>query len=705
MGTLLASALLITALGTPSPQAGEGDEGRWRVVADTITLVELLEVCADELGVGIDYPPSLPTREVAIRSDAGVTTEGLWATANRALAEAGFACIQAPGEETLSVVPAASAVGLSRIEKGDVAATRAGFVKVVRPVGALGSTERLPELLRATLAPGQPVTVTALGDDHVLVAGLKAQVLEVLALLDLMSTSSPVVVEEVRTERLPARAVASLVEQVAQRAKSVDGEDALAGSVLPGAENHSLFIIAPQDVLPRWIELVQQLDQSETAITRSYLPTRFGLEETARTIEEVVHPGDVTDNEPWRMVLDKLTGTIVLTTTYSRHLEVQQLFEQLEAATGPGRRSLRSFAVKNRDVEELLDLLQGLLDAGAGVESGAAPAATDASSIVEAPTPTQARHVRPEEGLSLSADAATNRILAFGEHRFLDQVGRLIETLDVKHPQVLVETLVLGLTDSDMLDLGVELQAAATSGQTMMAFASLFGLSSPGLSDPTTPALTGAGGTGVVLRPGDYSALVRAVETVNQGRTLTVPKVLVTNHQAATLNSVLQTPFTATNATQSVATTTFGGTQDAGTSVVITPHITDGDRIRLEYSVSISSFVGEPPDPNLPPPRQENILESIAVLPDGFAIAVGGLEIETDSEAVTSVPLLGRIPILGWAFRNRSDTTTKSRFFVFIRCSVMRSDSFAKLREVSARVRERYDLPDGWPQLEPRIMR
>lgn len=198
---------------------------------------------------------------------------------------------------------------------------------------------------------------------------------------------------------------------------------------------------------------------------------------------------------------------------------------------------------------------------------------------------------------------------------------------------------------------------------------------------------------------------MRAVETVNQGRTLTVPKVLVTNHQAATLNSVLQTPFTSTNATQSVATTTFGGTQDAGTSVVVTPHITDGDRIRLEYSVSISSFVGEPPDPNLPPPRQENILESIAVMPDGFAIAVGGLEIETEAEATASVPILGRIPILGWAFRNTSDTTSKSRFFVFIRCSVMRSDSFARLREISRREQERHGLPDGWPKLEPRIMR
>ena len=79
----------------------------------------------------------------------------------------------------------------------------------------------------------------------------------------------------------------------------------------------------------------------------------------------------------------------------------------------------------------------------------------------------------------------------------------------------------------------------------------------------------------------------------------------------------MDTPFLSTNATTTVATTSLGGTEDAGTQITVTPHIGEGDQLRLEYSVSISSFVGSPADPALPPPRQENKLEASASLPNG----------------------------------------------------------------------------------------
>jgi type II secretory pathway component GspD/PulD (secretin) len=106
-----------------------------------------------------------------------------------------------------------------------------------------------------------------------------------------------------------------------------------------------------------------------------------------------------------------------------------------------------------------------------------------------------------------------------------------------------------------------------------------------------------------VLDPGGFSALVKALETANHGRTRTMPRLLVGNHQAAELNSVLQTPFVSTNASNTVATTSFGGTQDAGTQISVTPQIAEGDQILLDYTISLSSFVGSPSNPNFPPPE------------------------------------------------------------------------------------------------------
>ena len=69
----------------------------------------------------------------------------------------------------------------------------------------------------------------------------------------------------------------------------------------------------------------------------------------------------------------------------------------------------------------------------------------------------------------------------------------------------------------------------------------------------------------------------------------------------------------------------------------------------------------------LSPPRQQNSLTSVATVPDGFAVVVGGLEVEQETESASKVPLLGDLPILGALFRSKTRTMTKTRFFVFLR--------------------------------------
>jgi general secretion pathway protein D len=184
-----------------------------------------------------------------------------------------------------------------------------------------------------------------------------------------------------------------------------------------------------------------------------------------------------------------------------------------------------------------------------------------------------------------------------------------------------------------------------------------------------------------------------------------MPKVLVNNNQKATLDSVLQTPYVSTNASTTVATTSFGGTLDAGTQITVTPQITEGDQLLLEYSISLSSFTGAPSSPTLPPPRQENKLQSTVSVPDGYTVVVGGLEVKSESKGSTQVPLLGDIPLLGALFSNQSRTDSKTRFFVFLRTSVMRSTTFDNLRYASAQDLAVAKVDDGCPTLEPRLIR
>ena len=680
---------------------------RWLVFAREMDFAEVISSASNVLGIPIDFDPAEIKGKVALRVPESVTPAEFWRIANQALASRGFATIQSPGSGSISVVPIASAAGLARLEESGLASAKAGFVKVLFRL----EHERADAAADAIkLVLSKSGSVNALKEARsVIVTDFAPNVAQAGRVADVIDVSNEdFSVDEIPLERAGAPNIVAVLEQVRAAQKLVFGTNPR-GSVLAHPSGKALLVIAPRGEHALWGELIRQFDQAEAVRTAHYTPHRFGLKETAKLVEDVVR-GTAASSDAWRMVVDELTGTLVITTTASRHAEVEKLFDRLEETQGDARKPLRSFAIRNRGVEELRGMLQGLLDAGAlkeALKQSAPLAASAPAQGVTAPlaststAPSSMTTDKLGEEVILTVDKATNRLVAMGNGRALDELGKLIKELDVKTPQVLVEVMVVTLTENQTRSLGVEMQRLGHDGDVEVKLATLFGLGSPDPTGPGLPASSGTGFSGVVLDPGTFSAAVRALETVNHGRTMTIPKVLVNNNQPATLNSVVQTPFASTNASTTVATTTFGGTLDAGTTISVTPQIADGDLLVLDCQVSLSAFVGAA-TATLPPPRQENSLKSLVTVPDGYAIVVGGLEVKMESEGRTQVPILGDIPLIGALFGTRTKSEDRARFFVFIRCSVQRSQTFEDLRYVSAPALEAAGVDDGWPKVEPR---
>lgn len=673
-----------------------------------ITLGELLMLCADEVGVKLDLDPAKLAVAVKPRPGERYDAQRAWQLAQHELAAAGFATVQPPGSTSLRVAPIGEAASAARVERFDLQDARAGYVRVLAPLERR-KAEDLVETVRLLLSkPGGAVNAVREGN-ALLIADLRPhveQALAILAVLDVPS-SSPIT-EEIALEHVSPVAMGALIERVVNSRKAVGGE-ALKGAALPVAAARSMLVVAPASELGWWRTTIRAFDRPEPVTTLHYTPRRFGLEDTARLVEQVVRSEVVEAGSAWKLVVDRLTGTLIVTASAADHAKVQGLFERLESEAWAPREPLRTFAIKRRRVGEMLSTLESLIDAGVldtrGPEQAATETVQGATGAIAPSAVPASRSGAERAKVTLAADEATSRILAFGEGSVLDQLGTLIESLDVRPPQVLVEATVVSLSDTQTRQLGVELQKIGTSGSTSARIGSLFGLGSP---DPVGGAIapsTLAGASAIVLDPGDFSAVVRALESVNQGRSLTTPKVLVDNNAKAALDSVLQTPYAATNASNTVATTSLGGTLDAGTRVSVKPQVADGGQILLEYTVSLSSFVGESPGEGLPPPRQENKLESVVTIPDGFTVVLGGLEIETQGDASERVPWLGEIPLLGVLFRDRSKTSTRSRFYVFLRCSVWRDELFEGLKYASARELGAAGVDDGTPVLRPRVMR
>jgi general secretion pathway protein D len=561
---------------------------------------------------------------------------------------------------------------------------------------------------------------------------------QALALLEQIDAPGPeAVIEDVPVRNLGAPALATLIAQVAAKREAVSGEK-VPGECLVSAASNAVLIVAPQPRVAYWRELIQRLDQRERVESATYSPRSFGVKEVGRLIEETIkdQPGSPADDR-WRLVADELTGTIIVTATPSQQEQVKALVARLDAAPAAAQRPVRSFVVKNRPVKDVQAVLEQMVlsgvigaapeEASRGTSSGVAPPPGTApwppanqpgtqqppAALSAAPSPLASAATggaKPRAGrgpdafVSFTSDDGTNTLIAMGEPRALAQIESLLATLDVRQPQVMLEVLIVSLSESQSLDLGVELEKLTTAGDTQVRLSSLFGLGTRGSGGDRTVG-DGSGFTGLILSPGDFSVVLRALQTINRGRSLSMPRLLASNNQQATLDSVLTQPYASTNASNTVTTTSYGGVQDAGTQVTLKPQIGAGDHLNLDYSVSLSAFVGAAASANLPPPRQQNKVQSAASLPDGYTVAVGGIELTSEGQSTSQVPGLGSIPILGEAFKDRSKNASRSRFYVFIRATVLRSETYEDLRYASDLSAQQAGIGDGFPVVEPLVLK
>ncbi len=697
-----------------------------------LEVARVVDLAAERLGINVEYDAAKIKGLVTLRLGGGITDEELWQLTNRLLASRGFTTVRRAGEETISVVPLAEAIDAARVEpevsSPDMRAPAGFRTEVIRVEHA--GTQAVVDALQPLV--GKSGRITQIGQsDRLLVSASADQIgLVHRFLLELDAPGAATAISEVRIEHIGAERLMALAEQVQASRELVSGRR-VPGKLLRAPDGASVLIVAPEGDLAAWRALITSLDQREPILTRSYAPAHFGLDDVRSLIESTIAPGADRADERWRIVTDSLTGSLLITATEVQHQQVEALIQRLADAPAETRRPMRSWTMRNRPVDEVVSVLEGLLAAGAleaGVETDvtstadfaerdATDADADAGQPRRVPPPPESRafplapstqvpsrSVSTRSDLMLTSDTGTNTLIAVGSPRLLDQVDALLTTIDIRQPQVMIEVLMLGLTDAQTKDLAIHLDHIVTKGGTLVRLASLFGISDFA-GRASTSGLAGAGGTAVILDPGDFGVLIRALETLNQGRTLSLPRVLATNNIAATFNSTVNEPYLSTNASDTVATTSFGGSESAGTQITITPQIAAGDHLLLKYNVTLSAFVGESADPALPPARQQNVISSTASIPDGYTVAVGGFEFTAEGDSVNQVPLVSKVPLLGELFKSRSRSASRTRFYVFIRANVMRSTNFDDLKYISDQWAGDADLDTGWPTVQPQVIR
>nr|WP_312412283.1 type II secretion system secretin GspD [Comamonas sp.] len=307
----------------------------------------------------------------------------------------------------------------------------------------------------------------------------------------------------------------------------------------------------------------------------------------------------------------------------------------------------------------------------------------------------------------IQADTATNSLIITAPEPLYRQIRSVIDQLDSRRAQVLVESLIVEVSAEKAAQFGVQWQSLLGQGNNVVGVignnftvggANLFNLAA-GIANGTYSTLPSAGmNAGIAFKHnGEYvlGALANLLQTNADGNVLATPNLLTLDNQEAQILVGQNVPFVTGSYANSTGSSTVNPfttveRKDVGLTLRVRPQINANGTVKLTiYQETSNVLDGTTTNANGPTTNKRSI-ESTVLVDDGSVIVIGGLLQDQYSGSVQKVPYLGDIPGIGALFRSDTRSRKKTNLMVFLRPVVMRDA--AATQQVSM---DRYELMRG----------
>lgn len=293
-------------------------------------------------------------------------------------------------------------------------------------------------------------------------------------------------------------------------------------------------------------------------------------------------------------------------------------------------------------------------------------------------------------GLRVVTSEETNALLIFASPAEFGALNAAIKQLDIAPRQVLIEATFAEVTLTDEIKFGIEWlfrsggQFANFSSSASGGINSLF----PGLSY-------------VYSGSSSVQAVLNALESITDVKVISSPQLMVLNNREARIQVGDQVPIL----TQQAVSTSQPGApivnsvaqRDTGVILRVTPRVNKSGVVTLEIAQEVSAVVPTTTSTIDSPTIQERSISSTVSVRDGSTIALGGLIRESDSNSRAGLPLLARIPLLGWLFGATNKVRDRTELVVLITPRVVRDD------EELYRLMQ--DMNDQFKQTIPKVVK
>jgi general secretion pathway protein D len=489
--------------------------------------------------------------------------------------------------------------------------------------------------------------------------------------------------------------------------------------IIPVGNSNSLIITGFGSIVAsivRMLKLVDEASKAQTGLVPEFevIPLEFAsADEISETIADLLEasrralqsrtqvagaqgvsaPLQSGQNES-KILVDSRTNSLLVMAMPDDMPRIKELVARLDVDVPIQSRTYHTFRLENVSADDLAKTLENFIK-DAGRITTTTPTGGGGRPGAAAPQSSSSSAARNE--VVVVPDKTTNSLLIAANKTRYEEVQELIRQLDRRQDQVLIETALIELTGSNLLDLGVELGGVDLPGAGTGAFGvTSFGMSTfqdtnnDGVPDIRLP--NGANGTppqgltAGILNGNNFSlpVLVYALRTRRDTNVLNVPSVLVNNNGSARVVSKDEQPTTNVTALGASAQTqqSFGGYQSAGITMQISPTISASRYLRLRLTLEVSVFIGAVSGP-IPPPRVTRTIDTTVNVPDGDTMVIGGIITDNKGKTSSGVPFFADIPILGYLFKRDQDSLDRTTLYFFVTPHIMRDRDFADLAELS----------------------
>lgn len=256
------------------------------------------------------------------------------------------------------------------------------------------------------------------------------------------------------------------------------------------------------------------------------------------------------------------------------------------------------------------------------------------------------------ESGSVKGDKGSNTVIVTDVPDNLRRVGQLIEQLDRKPFQVLIETHVVDLKTSSSIDYGINWSLVNYDNPRSYA----------DMRTAPEPATWSEIRFGIIRNRYDFDNIIRAIQEHSDAKILSSPRVVTLNHKEAEIHVGQEVPYTTLERTEQgvQVTTSF---RKVGTLLNVTPHVTHDGHVLMELRPEqsfVTQYVENVPVIDTRSAKTEMLLAS------GQTAVIGGLRKSDFLVTESGVPFLSRIPVLGMLFKGKKVSRTDIELLVFV---------------------------------------